>query len=107
MIAFLASRSIPSEASDTNTFQPFGILSQFSSQKLPLPQPSSKTFNVKGVTIGEGAVVGAGAVVTRDVEPYSCVAGVPARKVAMRFTEEELQKHKQIIREREQHDNPD
>jgi acetyltransferase-like isoleucine patch superfamily enzyme len=32
-----------------------------------------------GVTIGAGSVVGAGAVVTQDVEPYSMVAGVPAR----------------------------
>lgn len=32
-----------------------------------------------GVTIGRGAIVGAGAVVTHDVEPYSIVAGVPAK----------------------------
>ena len=40
-----------------------------------------------GVTIGEGAVVGAGSVVSRDVEPYSIVAGVPARKVGERNPE--------------------
>ena len=37
-----------------------------------------------GVTIGEGAVVGAGAVVTRDVEPFAIVAGSPARKIGTR-----------------------
>ncbi|MCQ1535496.1 acyltransferase [Methanosarcina sp. KYL-1] len=33
------------------------------------------------VTIGEGSVVGAGAVVKEDVEPYTIVAGVPAKKI--------------------------
>ena len=37
-----------------------------------------------GVTIGEGAVVGAGAVVSKDVDPYTIVAGNPARKIGER-----------------------
>jgi maltose O-acetyltransferase len=37
-----------------------------------------------GLTIGEGAVVGAGAIVTKSVEPYTIVAGNPARKVGDR-----------------------
>jgi maltose O-acetyltransferase len=37
-----------------------------------------------GVTIGDGAVVGAGAVVTKDVEPFTIVAGNPARKIGER-----------------------
>jgi acetyltransferase-like isoleucine patch superfamily enzyme len=37
-----------------------------------------------GVTIGRGAQVGAGAVVTKDVAPYSVVAGIPARQIRNR-----------------------
>lgn len=37
-----------------------------------------------GVKIGDGAVVGAGAVVTKDVEPFAIVAGNPARKIGER-----------------------
>ena len=39
------------------------------------------------LTIGEGAVVGAGAVVTKSVEPFSIVAGNPARKIGERTKE--------------------
>lgn len=37
-----------------------------------------------GIRIGDGAVVAAGAVVTKDVEPFAIVAGVPARKIGAR-----------------------
>lgn len=45
---------------------------------------STRVIVLPGVTIGEGAVVAAGAVVTRDVEPYALVGGVPAKKLGER-----------------------
>lgn len=44
----------------------------------------SNVIILPGVTIGEGAVCCAGCVVTKDVEPYSVVAGIPARAVTTR-----------------------
>jgi hypothetical protein len=42
---------------------------------------------LSGITIGHGAVIGTGAIVTKDVEPYSIVAGNPAKHIRWRFTE--------------------
>jgi len=44
-----------------------------------------------GVTIGHGAVVGMGSIVTKNVEPYAIVAGNPARVVRMRFSKEVME----------------
>lgn len=46
---------------------------------------------LSGVTIGDGAVVGAGAVVSKDVPPYAIVAGNPAKLVGYRFSEKQIQ----------------
>lgn len=43
---------------------------------------------LRGVTIGNGAVIGASAVVTKNVEPYTIVAGVPAKYIRHRIGEE-------------------
>ncbi|MDE1768911.1 MAG: antibiotic acetyltransferase, partial [Candidatus Micrarchaeota archaeon] len=43
---------------------------------------------IGSISIGDGAVVGAGAIVTHDVEPYEVVAGIPAKRISYRFSEE-------------------
>ena len=47
---------------------------------------------IGGVKIGDGAVVGSCALVTKDVEPYAIVGGVPAKVIKKRFTEDTIQK---------------
>ena len=44
-----------------------------------------------GVKIAHGAIIGANSVVTKDVEPYSIVGGVPAKLIRKRFSEKEIE----------------
>ena len=50
----------------------------------------SNSLILPGVTIDDGAVIGAGSVVTSDVGPYQIVAGNPARVIRKRFGEDEI-----------------
>jgi acetyltransferase-like isoleucine patch superfamily enzyme len=43
-----------------------------------------------GVKIGDGAVIGAGSIVTKDIPPYAIVAGVPAKIIRFRFPQEQI-----------------
>lgn len=54
---------------------------------------------LKGVTIGRGSVVAAGAVVTKSCAPYSIIGGVPAKLIKMRFTSEEIIEHERLLTE--------
>jgi acetyltransferase-like isoleucine patch superfamily enzyme len=52
---------------------------------------------LKGVQIGKGAIIAAGAVVTKNVERYSIVGGVPAKKIGMRFSDEQIDEHEKLL----------
>lgn len=46
---------------------------------------------MEGITIGNGAIIAAGALVTKDVQPYSIVGGVPAKLIRQRYEEEKIE----------------
>jgi len=49
-------------------------------------------FIKNGIKIGDGAIIGAGSVVTKDVEPFSIVAGNPAKLIRYRFSDDIIEK---------------
>jgi acetyltransferase-like isoleucine patch superfamily enzyme len=50
-----------------------------------------KATILSGVTVGDGAVIGTNALVTRDVSPYAIVGGNPARTIRMRFSDDVIE----------------
>lgn len=57
----------------------------------------SRVTIIAGVTIGRGSIIAAGAVVTRNVEPYSIVGGVPAKFIRMRFSPDQIEEHDKLL----------
>ena len=51
-----------------------------------------KATILAGVKIGDGAIIAAHSIVTKDVEPYTVVGGNPAKEIRNRFTDEQVQK---------------
>ena len=51
---------------------------------------------LSGVNIGKGAIIAAGSVVTKNIEPYSIYGGNPAKLIKMRFSDETISKVKNI-----------
>ncbi len=57
----------------------------------------TRAIILHGVTIGRGAVVAAGAVVTKNVPPYAIVGGVPARVLRFRWNVETILRHEVLL----------
>lgn len=53
---------------------------------------------MSGVKIGNGAIVAAGSVVTKDVAPYTIVGGAPAKFIKMRFDENQIALHEEMLK---------
>lgn len=55
---------------------------------------------LNGVRIGRGSVIGAGAIVTKDVPPYSIYTGSPSLKIRPRFNNDQIIEHEKILKQR-------
>jgi acetyltransferase-like isoleucine patch superfamily enzyme len=57
----------------------------------------SNALLMAGITIGNGVIVAAGSIVTKDIPPYCIWGGNPAKFIKMRFNEEEIKLHKKML----------
>ena len=57
----------------------------------------ARVIIMEGVSVGAGAVVGSGSLVIRDVEPYTVVAGVPAKLIRKRLDDDEIAGHDRTV----------
>lgn len=55
-----------------------------------------RTIVLSGITIGQGAVIGAGTILTKDVPPYAIVAGNPGKVIGYRFEDSIIDKLKEL-----------
>lgn len=79
------------------TGSPSFVDSQLFSDKLPVQIGNdvwigSRAMILGGIKVGDGAIIGAGALVTDDVESYSVVAGIPAKLLRMRYSSENIKR---------------
>ena len=89
---------------DDHSFEKLGVPTIFSGRPAhPKTQIghdvwlASRCIIRAGITIGNGSIVGTGAVVVDHVAPYSIVAGVPARTIRMRFSDEQIAVHEVML----------
>lgn len=52
---------------------------------------------LKGVNVAEGCIIAAGGVLTKSTKPYGIYAGVPAKRISERFSEYDIEKHRNIL----------
>lgn len=57
----------------------------------------ARSIIMAGVKIGNGAIIAAGSVVTKDIEPYAIYGGVPAKMIKMRFSLEKIIIHENML----------
>lgn len=63
---------------------------------------ASRVTLLKGVNIGRGAIIAAGAVVNKDVLPYSVVGGVPARFIKFKWSLKQVLEHEKVLYEEDE-----